>query len=167
MGNIEESYEVRRTKRMMALPECFPGCIIELEGFGTGETMLIKRSFWGARASKVIAHIDMSPHKLNQTDEFHILFRKVEPLVVAAVEKFKELGVAKVSPYALESIIVIAHYPLDDQEDKAYQKLLAKSGRHAAFQETMERLDYELKSESIESMQRSAKVSAGESGTGD
>lgn len=153
MGNIVESYEVRRTKRMLALPECFPGCTIDLKE-DIFDQVLIRRTPFGASSQgKTIAYIEMLPDRFKQVDEFHILFRKVEPLVVAAVERFKELGVERISPYSLEGIMAIAHYPLNDQEDKEYAKLLATSGRHAAFQQTLDRLDNELKAQTI---QRSA-----------
>lgn len=146
MQQIEESYEVRLKRRHNILSELFVGCEIEqVASDQHSEITRIRRAMGGAR--KTIAYIDTCVHPLNQRDEFHIMYKKVEPLVLEVVEQFGATGVASIN-HGASVITVIAHYEVDKSDD-GYQQLVLKSGRQVALQEQMKRLDEQLKEQSL------------------
>jgi len=144
--DIVESFDVRLKRRRAILADVFIGCVIDSVGIDQHtELMNIQRIVGSAR--KTVAYLDTCVHPVNQHDEFHILFKRVEPMVVEAVERFTATGVAYMS-HNVPALMVIAHYEVDKTDDD-YQQMVAKSGRQVAFQEQMKRLDDQLREQAL------------------
>lgn len=144
---VEETLDIKRQKRLVILSEVFCGCDFTTEILpsleGTSSEIIKIRRVKG-RAHKTIAYIEYNSHPLTKSDEFHILYRRVEPLVLESVSRFFESEAAKMR-WDMPEIRVVAHYPVTPSEDdESFKELVKKSGRADAFVKILDTLDEEI-----------------------
>lgn len=145
---VEESADIRWAKRMGILRSNFPGCqIVPTEtkdhmGRVTGELAKIQRQL--GRAHKLVAYMEYSSDQTSPFDEFHLLYKRIEPLAMESVEQFAASRLLKLR-WNMPELRVIAHYEVEQILDGSqYQEMLAASGRAKACQQVLENLDKDL-----------------------
>jgi hypothetical protein len=109
---IVESLEVKLEKRVRILKEVFVGCDIsnsEEDGFGA---QILKIKMIVNKRPKTIAYIEYDAGREYPKDEFHVMYRRLEPLVAVAMDRFEETDVARLERHTPD-IIAIAHYEVD------------------------------------------------------
>ena len=143
---IEESSEVRTKKRVRILEEMFgsANCKVAVEPqydgeVYTGDLVSIKRPIYGIEQK--LAYIDSRTERGNRRDEMHIQFPTLEPVVLDAVAKFFDAGLGKLR-YDMNEIVVIVHYEREkDKTNDAYAEMVRTSGRVAAVQKMVAKLE--------------------------